>query len=274
MYPVLWEPFGFAISTFGVMMAIGFLVSAWIVSKRLAEQQLDPELSSTILVYAVLCGVIGAKLYFVVDTMLRGDGRAFLDLLFDRAGLTWFGGLIGGVLGVTIGTRLHGLPTAAVASCVANAAPFGQAFGRIGCFLVGDDYGVRTDLPWAVAFPKGAPPTIDPITGELFAVHPTQLYEVVWLVAIGWLLWKRRARSPFLFGEYMALAGVGRFAVETLRVNERVALGLSEAQWISIALVLGGSVSWLVASRRASSRADARAPAGAQRAPSSRGSRR
>jgi phosphatidylglycerol:prolipoprotein diacylglycerol transferase len=244
MYPVLWEPFGFAISSFGVMMAIGFLASAWVVSKRLAEHGLDPELSSTILVYAVIGGVLGAKLYFVVDTLLREQGHSFFALLIDRAGLTWFGGLIGGVLGVMIGNRLHGIPNPIVASCVATAAPFGQALGRVGCFLVGDDYGRETDLPFGIAFPKGAPATHVP-------VHPTQLYEVAWLVLAGWLLWRRRSRSPFLFGEYMILAGVGRFAVEILRTNARVALGLSEAQWISIALVLAGGSAWLWAARRA-----------------------
>ena len=93
MYPVLWEPFGFAISSFGVMMAIGFLLSERIVARRLAEQRLDPELSSTILVYAVIGGVVGAKLYFAIDAALRGE-RYFFDALFDRAGMTWFGGFM------------------------------------------------------------------------------------------------------------------------------------------------------------------------------------
>ncbi len=257
MYPVLWEPFGFSISTFGVMMALGFLASSWIVGLRLRERGLDPELSSTILIYAVVGGVAGAKLYFVIDTLAREGGSAW-ELLTDRAGLTWFGGLIGGTLGVVAGSRLHRIPTAVVADGVANAAPFGQALGRVGCFLVGDDYGRETDGWWGVAFPKGAPPTLAP-------VHPTQLYEVAWLLAAGLLLWKRRRSSPFLFGEYLALAGIGRFAIELLRVNPRVALGLSEAQWISIALLVIGSAGWLYMRFRPDAGA---AAAGAARRPS------
>jgi phosphatidylglycerol:prolipoprotein diacylglycerol transferase len=243
MYPVLWEPFGFPISSFGVMMAIGFLVSERIVSRRLGEQGLDRDLSSTILVYAVVCGVLGSKLYFAVESALRGE-RFFFDALFDRAGMVWFGGFVAGVLGVAIATRLHRIPTGAVAAAVANAAPFGQACGRIGCFLVGDDYGRPTDAWYGVAFPEGAPPTFVP-------VHPTQLYEVAWLVAIGALLWRRRHTSPFLFAEYAVLAGAGRFAVEILRVNPPVALGLSGAQWIGLAMVLVGGVAWLAARQRA-----------------------
>jgi phosphatidylglycerol:prolipoprotein diacylglycerol transferase len=247
MYPVMWAPFGFEISSFGVMVAIGFLVSERIVARRLGEQGLPRELSSTILLYAVISGILGAKLYYAVDMALQAEADAsgeFWRSLFSRGGMTWFGGFLAGVLGVTIGTRLHGITTGAVAAAVANAAPFGQACGRIGCFLVGDDYGRPTDGWYGVAFPEGLPPTTVP-------VHPTQLYEAAWLVAIGALLWRRRAASPLLFAEYLVLAGIGRFAVEILRINPRIALDLSAAQWIGIAMVGVGGALWLRAKRSA-----------------------
>ncbi len=237
MHPILFEFFGYSISTFGVMMAVGFLVAAWVTSLRLREYGLDPELASTLLIYAMVGGVLGSKLYFAVDESLR-SGVPFRELLFARAGITWYGGLIGGTLAVALGSRLHGLNVRIVSSCVAIPAALGQACGRIGCFLVGDDYGRPTDLPWGVAFPQGSPPTLTP-------VHPTQLYEVVWLLAVAALLWRRRHRSPFLFGEYVALNGVGRFFIEMLRVNPRVALGLTEPQWIGIGLVLLGVAGWV-----------------------------
>jgi len=237
MYPILFRVFDFPISSFGVMMAVGFLVAAWIVSRRLREYGLDPEHASTILLYAMLGGVVGAKLYFAIDVGIRTH-EPFLGLLFARAGMTWYGGLFGGAVAVLLATRIHKLPTRLVASCVGLAAPFGQACGRVGCFLVGDDYGRPSDLPWAVAFPNGAPPTLVP-------VHPTQLYEVLWLLVAGAVLWKRRARSPFLFGEYMIANGVGRFFIEILRVNPRVGLGLTEPQWIAIALIVLGATGWV-----------------------------
>jgi phosphatidylglycerol:prolipoprotein diacylglycerol transferase len=239
MYPVLWEPFGFAISSFGVMVAIGFLVSDYVVARRFSEMGIDRELSSTILIYAVIFGVLGSKLYYATEFTLRGETE-FWPALFARAGMVWFGGLILGTIGVTIGTRLHRIPTASVAAAVANAAPFGQACGRIGCFLVGDDYGKPTDAWYGIAFPQGAPPTSVP-------VHPTQLYETAWLILIGLVLWKRRKASPFLFAEYGVLAGVGRFAVETLRVNPPVAFELTGAQLIAIAMVVVGGAAWLYA---------------------------
>ncbi|HEY8120048.1 MAG TPA: prolipoprotein diacylglyceryl transferase family protein [Myxococcota bacterium] len=245
MYPVLWEPLGFAISSFGVMMAIGFLVSERVVARRLAEQLLDRELSSTILLYAVVGGVAGAKLYYATEVAIRGE-MSFFPALVSRAGMVWFGGFIGGTLAVTLATRIHGIPTRAVADAVANAAPFGQACGRVGCFLVGDDYGQPTDAWYGVAFPQGAPPTTVP-------VHPTQLYEVAWLLLIGAVLWRRRKSSPFLFAEYFVLAGAGRVAVEILRVNPSIAFGMSGAQWIGSAMILiGGAAWWVARSRRPS----------------------
>ncbi len=236
MYPILFHVFGYPISTFGLMMAAGFLVAAWIVGKRLAEFGEDPELSSTILIYAMIGGVMGSKLYFAIDQWALGT-MPFQDAFFNRAGITWYGGLIGGTILVVIATKIHDIPTRMISSCVASAAPFGQALGRVGCFLVGDDYGRPSDVPWAVAFPQGAPPTVVP-------VHPTQLYEVVWLVLVGTILWKRRHKSPFLFGEYLAANGLGRIFIEMLRINPKVALGLTEPQWIGIGLIVIGVGLW------------------------------
>jgi phosphatidylglycerol:prolipoprotein diacylglycerol transferase len=108
---------------------------------------------------------------------------------------------------------------------------------------VGDDYGKASDLPWAVAFPEGAPPTFD-------TVHPTQIYEILWLMPIALLLWKRRDKSPFLFGEYIAANGLGRLVIENLRVNPKVLFGLTEPQIVGIALIAIGVTSWLWFARR------------------------
>ncbi len=244
MYPELFTiPYvDYPISTFGVMMAAGFLAAFWIGARRFREEGLDPEAASTILMYTMVGGVLGSKLYFAVDNWIQGNGP-FAVLFFARAGITWYGGLIGGLLAGVIGCRIHKLPTLTVANCVAVALPVGQALGRVGCFLVGDDYGVVTDLPWGVTFPRGAPPTIEP-------VHPTQIYEILWLLPVAMFLWRRRHRSPFLFGEYLVLNGAGRVVIESWRVNPEVALGLTEPQWIGFALVVLGTAGWVYDARR------------------------
>lgn len=237
MYPELFRIGDFVISTFGVMMAIAFLTGSWITARRMEEEGLDPDLAWSLLVWVMIGGILGSKLYFAVDVHLR-TGVPFTQLLFARDGITWYGGLVMGIVVGAIGCRVHGVSIKKVMDCTAVAVAVGQALGRVGCFLVGDDYGVPTDLPWGIAFPDGAPPT-------LVAVHPTQLYEILWLLPVAALLWRRRHRSPFLFGEYLVANGFGRIFIETLRVNPKVAFGLTEPQIVGAVLVVLGVSSWL-----------------------------
>ena len=167
----------------------------------------------------------------------------FTDLLFARDGITWYGGLLAATLVGAIGCRIHGVSVLTVMNCTAIAGAVGQSLGRVGCFLVGDDYGMPTDLPWGVAFPLGAPPTLD-------LVHPTQIYEILWLLPVAAVLWRRRHKSPFLFGEYLAANGIGRVFIEILRVNPQVAFGLTEPQIVGVCLVVGGAGSWIWFQRR------------------------
>jgi phosphatidylglycerol---prolipoprotein diacylglyceryl transferase len=132
------------------------------------------------------------------------------------------------------------LPLMTVLSAAAPALTLGQAIGRIGCFLVGDDYGRPTTLPWGIAFPEGLPPTTE-------RVHPTQLYEAVALFAMTVLLLglrRRGARNHVVFGSYLLAAGGMRFLIELVRVNEVVFLGLTTAQLFSAAIVVFGA--WLL----------------------------
>jgi phosphatidylglycerol:prolipoprotein diacylglycerol transferase len=244
MYPELFSIGDFTVSTFGLMMALAFLVGTWITGRRMAEEGLDPELATTMLIWVMLGGVLGSKLYFATDVSIR-TGMPFLSLLFSRDGITWYGGLIGGTLIGALGCRVHRIPIKTFADCTAVAGAVGQAIGRVGCFLVGDDYGRPTTVAWGVEFPRGAPPTTQG------PVHPTQLYEIAWLLPVAGFLWWRRHKSPFLFGEYLALNGLGRIVVETWRVNPRVALGLTEPQWIGIGLIVLGMSGWIFFQRRA-----------------------
>jgi len=242
MHPVLFRVGDFTVSTFGLMLAIAFLVGTWIASRMMEEKGLDPELATTLLIYVMIGGVGGSKLYYAIDVSLRED-IPFTSLLFARDGITFYGGLIGGFLLGAIGCRRHGVSVITFANCAAVALAVGQALGRVGCFLVGDDYGRATDVPWGLSFPEGAPPTFE-------TVHPTQLYEVAWLVPVAAFLWARRRKSPFLFGEYIALNGLGRIIIEIWRTNPPVALGMTEAQWIGLALIALGASGWIYYQRR------------------------
>ncbi len=236
MYPILFHlPIvGWPVSSFGVTMAIGFLVGYWIAIPRMKEERIDPEHGANLLIYIMFGGILGAKLYYATDFWWR-ESVPFWDSLLSRGGLVFYGGLIGGALGGYIGCRTLGVPAIPFANAAAISLAVGQAIGRIGCFLVGDDYGRATDQPWGVAFPEGLPPVAYP-------VHPTMLYEAFWLTLVSGFLWWRRKRSASLMGEYLVLNGIGRAVIEHWRLNARVALELSEAQWIGVALVVFGSI--------------------------------
>jgi len=133
--------------------------------------------------------------------------------------------------------RRRRVPIIPALAAATPALAVGHAIGRVGCFLVGDDYGRPSGLPWAVAFPEGLPPTAVP-------VHPTQIYEAVALMGIAWALvrWRRSGvKDVVVLGWYFILAGSTRFAIEFIRVNERVVGPLTLAHLISLILVAVGT---------------------------------
>ncbi|MBC7293544.1 MAG: prolipoprotein diacylglyceryl transferase, partial [Thermoleophilia bacterium] len=181
---------------------------------------------------AIIGGLLGAKIHYVI---IHPD--EFPGNLLSGSGLVWFGGLFGAIVAVVIVTLLSKERLAAVMDAGAPAVAIGYTVGRIGCFLRGDDYGVPTDLPWGMSFPQGVPPTT-------VKVHPTQLYEsfasLVIFALLIWVISPRLKREGSLMFAYLILAGVERFLVEFIRTNKPVALGLTQQQWISIALFVVG----------------------------------
>ena len=210
-------------------MAVGALVGMWLFRRELRWSEL-PLAAVDAGIYGVVGGLLGAKLLWTIEHF--GEGP-LSELLFSRGGLSWYGGLIGGVGAGLSYIAFKGWPIAQILAAATPALAFGHLIGRIGCFLVGDDYGQPSTLPWAVAFPEGLPPTTVP-------VHPTQLYEAIGLALLGWwLLRSRRSTVPatVVLGRYLIGAGGLRFIIEFIRVNERVAFGLSVAHLVSLAAI-------------------------------------
>jgi phosphatidylglycerol:prolipoprotein diacylglycerol transferase len=224
-----------------VLVAIGALVGLWIVQRELRRARL-PESAFDAAVAGVIGGLAGAKLLWFIEHF----GEApFTEMLLSRGGMSWFGGFAGGVLAGLLVMRRKRLPVLAVLAAATPALAVGHAIGRIGCLLVGDDYGRPTSLPWGIAFPQGLPPTT-------VAVHPTQIYEALALVPLAWLLvrWRRQRRpDAFVVGAYLLLAGFIRFAIEFLRVDVRVLGIFSVAHLASLGVIAAGAVI-LLRSRR------------------------
>ena len=197
---------------------------------------------------AAIGGISGARLLFVLEEW-NDFLRSPWHFIFAGAGFSWYGGLIGGIIAVTWWVRRHRIPWLKAADIAAPALALGYGVGRIGCFLAGDaTWGKITDVPWAMAFPNAVSGWVDPLTGVPYPpgarVHPTQLYELIQSLIVFGILWPLRKRGypdGTIFWLYLILAGSMRFAVEFLRANPVVALGMTEYQWISLILVvLGG----------------------------------
>jgi phosphatidylglycerol:prolipoprotein diacylglycerol transferase len=253
VYPFIIHLGPLEVTGYGLMLMVAFLMGGWLIARQLRERQLREEYAADIVAAAVIGGIIGAKLWYVA---LTGDPGA----LFSRGGLVWYGGFIGGALAVMLnGWRLK-VPLRWTMQVAAPALAAAYALGRVGCFLVNDDYGRPTTLPWGMRFPEGLPPStagnlhqlfgipvppgIDPST--VLAVHPTQLYEVASMLlvfAVLWVLRKRGYAVGWLFGLYLIFAGVERFLVEIVRAKDDRFLGpFTLAQLTSVILVVIGIV--------------------------------
>jgi phosphatidylglycerol:prolipoprotein diacylglycerol transferase len=233
VYPVLFRIGDFEVTTFGALVGIAALVGIRIFGRELERSRL-PASGADAAVAGVIGGLVGAKVLWTIE--FSGEAPV-TDLLFSRGGLSWFGGLLGGVGTGLWMLRRRGVPLVAGLAAATPALAIGHAIGRVGCFLVGDDYGRPSGLPWAVAFPQGLPPTFE-------RVHPTQLYETIALVVLAWWLFRwRRARAPdeVVLGRYLLAAGAIRFGIEFLRVNLPVLGPLTLAQLIAAALVVAGA---------------------------------
>jgi phosphatidylglycerol---prolipoprotein diacylglyceryl transferase len=258
-----WFPFlgGQPITSFGMMMFLAFLAAALVHRAEMKRHGLDPDITWDLLLMAVIGGIVGAKLYY----MFLNFPRLVEDpagLIFARGGLVWYGGFLGGLALVVWQIRRRRLDLALQADMTAPALALAYAVGRVGCFLVGDDWGRPTGSWVGIRFPEGAPPTrVDIIErdfgiqvdreliarfGEIVPVHPTQLYEVGISLLVFALLWNLRKTGRargWLFMLWLSLAGLSRFGVEFFRAKDDRFFGfLTLAQGISLLLVAVGVV--------------------------------
>lgn len=226
--------------TFGAMAALALIVPWWFVRADLAGRGHRPEAAFWLVTGAGVGGFVGAKLWFLAE---HPDAP-----LLSGSGLTWYGGLIGGIAGVVVAAWAQGLPIGEVANVAAAPLALGYALGRIGCQLAGDgDYGKPSDLRWAMSYPEGTVPTTD-------LVHPTPVYETAASLVLFWVLWRLRGTvtAPWaLFGLYLVMAGLERFLIEFLRTNPHTVGSLTTAQVVSLGLIALGQGLFATARRAA-----------------------
>jgi phosphatidylglycerol:prolipoprotein diacylglycerol transferase len=260
MYPVLLKLGPITIYSFGLMVALAFIIANSLFIREMRRRKLPDAdtLSSNVTLLALIGGILGAKTFHLLENpaqLMRDPMGAILS----GEGLTFFGGLLMAIGMIMLYLRRKHIPFLHVADAASPSLMIAYGIGRIGCQLAGDgDYGLPTDLPWAMSYPNGMVSTLAARNPELveyfrmifpgrpvpedIMVHPAPVYETLTAFAFFAILWKLRTQPRgmgWIFGVYLILAGIERFFVEFIRINP-LYMGLSQAQWIALALIVGG----------------------------------
>jgi phosphatidylglycerol:prolipoprotein diacylglycerol transferase len=241
MYPFVHiGPFGFY--TFGLMFAIAICLG-WVAFDRYFKRHNIPVNMPLLGICLIVSGWVGSKLdnTLVYAILLHHNSGWFAEHIKDlRGGYTYLGCLLAGSLAGIVYGKVNKIPLLEGFDSM-FCIGLGYGVGRIGCFLAGDgDYGVPSNLPWAVSFPHGIVPT-------MARVHPTMLYSTVWELCTFTVLWRisdpkrgLHLRPGVVLGCYLIATSTGRFLVEFLSLNPVLSFGLKEAQIVSVALILLG----------------------------------
>lgn len=266
--PILFNLGPLNVYSFGLMMGIGFLVGNYVLVKEFTRKGLTANFANELTIIAVVCGIAGSKILSLIE-----DWGSFTNdpvgMAFSPGGLTWYGGFILAALVIWWDVRKKKYKFLKVADAFSPPLILGYGVARIGCHLSGDgDYGIPTTLPWGVDYSKGiVPPSFalrdfphltskfpGGIVPENIPLHPTPLYEFLVCMVIFLFLWRlRKTIRPDggLFMIYLIFAGLERLLVEFIRLNPRLLLSLSEAQIVSVPLILLGILGFIYLSRHA-----------------------
>jgi phosphatidylglycerol:prolipoprotein diacylglycerol transferase len=260
MYPELFKIGPFTVYSFGLMLGIAFVLSSYLLTKEMERRKLSPKLATEVTLLAIIFGIIGSKLFYLFenwDLFINNPiGQAF-----SPGGLTFYGGLILAIIAIWIHVKRKKIPFLFIADAASPSLALAYGIGRIGCHLAGDgDYGIPTNLPWGTNYEHGTVPPSVMFRGSEIAkhypggivpdntpLHPTPIYEFLIMLLIFWILWKLRKKDwadGRLFMLYLVLSGIERFSVEFIRLNDRLLFGLTEAQLISVLLIIIGSIGY------------------------------
>lgn len=244
MIPVLvsWGPFH--LYSYGLSVAVGVLLSVFLMQRYAARTGFPTAAEVQDLVFASLIwGFAGARLFYVGQNFSYYAAHPLKIFAVWEGGLIFYGGALTGVFGFWVTLRKNKMPFWKSLDFIIPYLPLAHVFGRIGCFLNGCCYGKICDLPWAVRFPQVAE-----------KVHPTQLYEALFDLGLFIFLVAKRKRVLFdgqIALLYFLLYGFGRYVVEFLREPTWLWMGLTFNQWLSVAIIVAATVLFKIKQRQA-----------------------
>jgi len=240
-------------------MCLAFVAAYFALEAEIKRRQLLKVDPYNVIAVVAIAGILGAKIWHVVDTPADRLTPEILSSFWNvvgwfRGGFAWFGGFVAGITALLLLSRKYRVSMLTMLDVASSAAAIGYAVGRIGCLVSGDgDYGIPTNLPWGMAFPNGLVPTMQ-------RVHPTPIYEFLAGVLIYWYIWRRGTRAiqhplaaGVITGEFLILSGVERFLVEFIRINrinQPLILGMSNAQLAALLTAVAGAILLIIVRRQ------------------------
>ena len=237
---VAFTLFGVDIMWYGILMEIGMVLAVFIALKEAKRLGIKEDDILNLAIIAIPCGLIGARLYYVIFNWSYYSGNISEILNFRGGGMAIHGGLLGGVLAGYIYTKVKKLNFFKMADCVVLGIPLAQAIGRWGNYLNKEDHGGPTDLPWGIM--------VDGVK-----VHPTFLYESIWDLGVFIFLMLFRKKQKYegqILVYYITLYSIGRFFIEGLRTDSLMLGPLRMAQVISLGFILIGVILNYVLSKK------------------------
>jgi phosphatidylglycerol:prolipoprotein diacylglycerol transferase len=245
--PVLFKFGHFNVYSYGLMMVLAFFAVLIYLHYQAPKAKIDREKAFDLAIFTFISGILGSRIIYILINLNEYSKDWSLVYQFQKGGLAWHGGLLGGLLCVFIYSKIKDLNLWQALDLMVTSSALGLAIGRMGCFMNGCCFGYSTNLPWAVTFPAHRHPV---------PVHPTQLYEMMLdLLLFGFLLWWWNRRK--FAGENALLTfsiySVIRFFVEFFRDNSasHPIAGLYLAQWASLIIFIVITTVWIILRRRA-----------------------
>jgi phosphatidylglycerol---prolipoprotein diacylglyceryl transferase len=234
--PMLFHIGGLAVGWYGLLITTGIAVGTVVAARQAHVRGLAAQHIYDVALWVVIAGVIGARLFHVIDYWEYYAANPGALFALQQSGLAIYGAIVGGFLAIAVFAWRQGLSFWKLADVAVLGLPLGQVIGRIGCFINGCNYGYATELPWGVRWRASGAMVPDPNT----AYQPAQLYEAVVAAGVFAVLWPLRKRvqaDGILFLLYLILYSVTRFAISFTRPDNLIWLGLRQAQLISLVLV-------------------------------------
>jgi len=253
MHPILFKIGSLTFYTYGLMMAIGFIVAYFYLLHLARISNQEVEFYSNLFFWVMIIGILGAKtLYLMVD--IKNIVRTVKDVVgCIRGGLVWYGGVIAALTFVYFYARKYKKSYGQIADTIASPAMIGLGIGRWGCLMAGCCYGKPTSLPWAITYPDA--PIHHPLAGT--PVHPSPIYESIadFISAlIAYEIFRRSKRKGISMLLVIMLYATARFLLEFLRGDiERgfvISDKISTSQFISILIFIPALILFIRQMRR------------------------